>query len=174
MRLFFGLQPDSESALAIAAWRERQLPLLGRPVPEANLHITLAFLGDVSAHRLERLDQAVGQFVEQKRPPGEVLTLNQLGYWPRPGICWLGPQAWSDSLAGLARSLSRLGTAQGSKGDRGKYRPHITLMRGCDSPPPAAASEPLFRLSFDHFNLYQSHQGRSGVTYQVLESWPLG
>lgn len=174
MRLFFGLEPDSESALAITAWRDRQLPLLGRPVPVANLHITLAFLGDISTHRLERLGKTVDQFIEQKRPQGEALTLNQLGYWPRPGICWLGPQVWPDSLDSLARSLSRLGTVQGSKADRRKYRPHITLVRGCDFPPPAATSEPLFKLEFDHFSLYQSRQGSSGVTYQVLASWPLG
>ena len=53
MRLFFGLKPDSQSALDIVNRRERFLPPMLHPVPVDNLHITLSFLGQVKELQLE-------------------------------------------------------------------------------------------------------------------------
>ena len=53
MRLFFGLATPPRTAIAIADWRDRRFPADGRPVPVPNLHITLAFLGQVADERLD-------------------------------------------------------------------------------------------------------------------------
>jgi hypothetical protein len=55
MRLFFGLQLDQQTCLAIDGWVTRTLPPLPHRVPVGNLHITLTFLGNVTSRRLERL-----------------------------------------------------------------------------------------------------------------------
>ncbi len=173
MRLFFGLEPDEETALAIAAWRDRELPHSGRSVPIANLHITLAFLGEVSHHRLERLTAATDELAQAGATPSFGLVLDQLGYWAKPRICWLGPGAWPDQLNQLASSLAGLGAAQGGKRSRGQFQPHLTLARGCEIPPPAPLNPPHFELQFSHFSLFESRQGKSGVSYHPVASWEL-
>lgn len=173
MRLFFGLEPDEHTALAVAAWRDRELPSIGRAVPVANLHITLAFLGEISPHRLERLTSATDELTQAKPMAAFSLVLDQLGYWAKPRICWLGPGVWPDELNRLASSLAGLGSAQGGKRSRGQFQPHITLLRNCDIPPPAPLRPPEFQLHFSHFNLLESRQGKSGVSYHPLASWQL-
>ena len=170
MRLFFGLAAPPEAAVAIADWRDRRFPASGRPVSTANLHITLAFLGEVSERRLERLCSAVDALA----PDGPLaLELNQVGYWPRTAICWLGPRQWPVAMDKLAARLGAIGAAQGGMRTRRRYTPHITLYRGCESPPPAPLEEPAFSLAFDHFHLYASHREANGVAYRELESWDL-
>ncbi len=170
MRLFFGLATPPETAVAIADWRDRRFPASGRPVPAANLHITLAFLGDISEHRLERLCGAVDTLA----PTGPLaVELDRVGYWPRTGICWLGPCQWPGAMDSLAAKLGGIGTAQGGKRSRRRYTPHITLYRGCEVPPPAPLEAPAFRLTFDHFHLYESRRDARGAVYSSLESWDL-
>ena len=101
------------------------------------------------------------------------LELNQVGYWPRTGICWLGPRQWPVAMDKLAARLGAIGAAQGGMRTRRRYTPHITLYRGCESPPPAPLEEPAFSLTFDHFHLYASHREANGVAYRELESWDL-
>ena len=171
MRLFFALAPGASSAAALGAWRDRQVHAEGRSVPLPNLHITLAFLGEISQNRLESLCNAVDTLAPGDGPLH--LHLDQLGYWPKPGICWIGPSQWPERLETLARRLDEIGVAQGGKRSRGRYQPHITLLRGCQTPPPAPIEAPTFDLEFDHFSLFESRQGRRGVSYAETASWPL-
>lgn len=173
MRLFFALEPDSQTALQIADWRDRQFALAGRPVPVANLHITLAFLGDIAPAKLERVCLAVDEQLQRDTPRGGTLNLDQIGYWAKQGILWLGPSSCPDSLAKLSSSLQQLGTRFGCKRSRGKYQPHITLFRGCETSPPQPASFPGSVLDYRNFVLLESRQGKRGVSYHPLGQWQL-
>lgn len=173
MRLFFALEPEQRSAVDIASWRDRQLPLAARPVPLANLHITLAFLGEISVHRLERLCLSVEEYLRRKPVSGGRLNLDQVGYWPKPRICWLGPTQWPAELNQLAEGLERLGNAEGGKRKRSPFQPHITLYRACENAPPAPASPPSFSFDYQDFALMESRQGRRGVSYHPLAHWQL-
>jgi len=173
MRLFFALEPDQQTAVQIGNWRDRYFPVRGRPVPLANLHITLAFLGEVCPQRLERLGTGVDKaLAERMMPPGR-LCLDQVGFWAKPGILWLGPGTWPHSLSQLALRLAQLGSAQGSRRSRSSFRPHITLFRSCTAAPPAPVASPSIDLPYSDFALLESRQGRQGVRYQALERWPL-
>ncbi|NND67836.1 MAG: RNA 2',3'-cyclic phosphodiesterase, partial [Halioglobus sp.] len=68
MRLFFALEAEPETALAIANWRDASLLTDGRPVPAANFHITLAFVGATPHAKSERLANAVDDWVVQATP----------------------------------------------------------------------------------------------------------
>lgn len=173
MRLFFALEPDSRSAVAIADWRDRQLPGAGRPVPVTNLHITLAFLGEISNHRLERLCNSVDEYLEHRSVPGGELKLDQVGYWPKPRILWLGPAQWPDTLTQLGDALGQRGSTAGGKRKRGAFQPHITLFRGCDRAPAAPAAAPQFTFNYRDFALMESRQGKQGVSYHPLAHWSL-
>ncbi len=173
MRLFFALEPTRQTAVAIADWRDRQFPATSaRPVPMSNLHITLAFVGELPPPRLERLLQAVDDWHD--RPPGGSLQLDSTGYWPRPGIYWLGPRQWPPQLEQLVRRLGAISGQQGGKQEKRRYQPHVTLFRSCREALPQPAHPPAFSFAYDHFTLFESRQGKQGVSYHPLADWELG
>jgi len=173
MRTFFALELPPQLAMSIADWRDRQPGGTGRPVPPANFHVTLAFIGQLADDRLERLCHSVDDFLTHDRPAGSELALDHTGYWPRPGIYWLGPSTWPESLTQLATRLRALATAAGARRDRNRFQPHVTLLRSCDTPPAAPTTAPAFQLSYRHFTLFESRQGRHGVSYHSLHYWNL-
>ena len=61
----------------------------------------------------------------------------------------------------------------GGKKDRNRFQPHISLYRGCKQAPAAPAVAPDFSLSYDHLTLFESRQGRRGVSYHPVAEWPL-
>lgn len=173
MRLFFGLAPDAATTLAIAHWRDRQLSCSGRPVPPANFHLTLAFVGELHDQAIERLCIGVDDWLPGSGIGGATLHLNRTGYWNRPGIYWLGPEHWPEHLTRLAGKLGSLAGAAGGKRDRNNFLPHVTLYRRCATPPPGPAGPPSIEMSYTHCTLFESRQGRRGVSYYPLEEWPL-
>ncbi|MCB1848123.1 MAG: RNA 2',3'-cyclic phosphodiesterase [Halieaceae bacterium] len=173
MRTFFALELPAGLILQLADWRDRQLAGCGRAVPPANFHITLAFTGSLSSGALERLQLAVDSWLAGDPPRGDELLLDRIGYWSRPGIYWLGPGTWPDSLARLAGKLRQLGSAAGAPRDRNPFAPHVTLFRNCEGAPPAPARLPVFSFHYSHFTLFESRQGKSGVTYHPLRQWEL-
>lgn len=173
MRVFFGLELEAATALRIADWRERQLRCDGRPVPAANFHITLAFIGALGDSAIERLCRSVDDWLAQAPVHSATLTLDRTGFWPRPGIYWLGPALWPQHLDRLAQKLASLASAAGAKRDRNPFLPHITLFRNCVAAPPAPMAAPSIALAYRHFALFESRQGRQGVSYHVLQDWSL-
>jgi 2'-5' RNA ligase len=173
MRAFFGLELDPRTALQVNHWRERQLRCAGKPVPTANFHITLAFLGALAEPAIERLCLSVDDWLQRANITGATLQLDRTGYWHKQAIYWLGATHWPEQLTRLAHKLSSLGGAVGAKHDRNSFQPHITLYRNCHDAPPAPALPPAFTLRYEHFALFESRQGKAGVSYHVLQDWEL-
>lgn len=173
MRLFFGLELDEHTTRQVADWRDRQFALSARTVPPANFHITLAFVGELPAVALERLCLSVDDWLQHSPVAGARLTLDQIGYWHKPGIYWLGPRTWPPQLDTLARKLAGLASAAGGKRDKRGFQPHITLFRRCADAPPAPAVDPHIALDYQHFTLFESRQGKRGVSYHPLQEWNL-
>ena len=169
MRTFFALKPSMVTALAIEAWRQLSWPLLQRPIPAANYHLTLAFLGDISTSQLEYLTECAASL-----EGGEIsLTLDTLGYWNKPQILWLGPAIHPRELLDLAQRLKLSVGNCGLKIEKRTYQPHLSLARRVSPEPAAALTPPQFKCHFDSFALYESQQGRAGVHYCEVEAWPL-
>ena len=76
-------------------------------------------------------------------------------------------------LLTLAAVLQQSAMTVGARRERRPYRPHLTLFRRCDTPPPAPTEPPAFELSWTGFNLYESLQGRQGVHYRAIAGWSL-
>ncbi len=165
-KLFFAL-PAEALAPDLVAWRD-QLPWPGQPVPAANLHLTLAFLGEADQLTTTRLMAAV----ERQHCPPLTIALNETGWFGRAKAAWVGPTEWPNELTVLAKALRRHGEKLGlGNGEQG-YRPHVTLSRKA-SEPPAALPAPDFVLQADRFCLYQSLSTPDGVRYEPLACWPL-
>ncbi|HDO1312004.1 RNA 2',3'-cyclic phosphodiesterase [Aeromonas veronii] len=158
-KLFFAL-PVKELAPELIAWRD-QLPWPGQPVPQANLHLTLAFLGEADELTTRRLIAAV----ERQHCPPLSIRLDETGWFSRAKAAWIGPKEWPNELTVLAKAL-RLGN-----GEQG-YRPHVTLSRKAGEAP-APLPAPDFLLQADEFCLYQSISTPDGGRYEPLACWPL-
>lgn len=164
MRLFFALQPDPRTCLDIGSFRERTLPPLDRPVPIANLHVTLAFLGEVKEDRMEELVELAASVPVT---PFD-LTFNELGYWPKPRILWIGASTIPPALLDVVQGLAGVARTLRLQVNKRQYRAHITIARNCRTAPPASALPPAIAASFAGFTLFRSRMTRAGVRYEAL------
>lgn len=124
MRIFLALPMPPGVADALAAL---VVPLgFGRAVPEENLHLTLAFLGDLPDAQLEAAHEAMTRL-----PAAPLLVeLAGLGLFGgrRPESLHIGLADPAPMVALHARVLARLHGA-GVMPARERYTPHVTLMR---------------------------------------------
>ena len=165
-RVFFALWPDEATRTALArATRRAARAAGGRATRRENLHITVAFLGGVTAVELDRA-RAV--------PPigtGPVeLVLDTLGHWARPRILWLAPSVRPDALMALERSLWEGLVAQGFARERKVFTPHVTLCRRASAV--EAAVKPV-RWRAERLTLLESVPVERGVRYEPIQEWPL-
>jgi len=185
MRLFAALMPSAdvldglELTLAphVGAWPDL------RWARREQLHVTLAFYGEMDERGLDRLlprlERAAGRY-----PPLQ-LTLAGAGVFPSGGaharVLWTGVYGDRRTLARLAASAVAAGRRAGS-GQGGfepkAFRSHLTLAR-CRRPMDvrplveklaAFASTPWVA---DSVHLIRSHLGPQ-VHYETLKTWPLG
>ena len=170
MRLFFGLKPEPKIALEIATWRDKALPPMRHSVHVDNLHITLAFLGEIHESQLETLMSSAAQVAAS---PFEI-SMNQMGYWRKPDLLWIAAERIPDAIIALAKELGSLSVSMGSRREKRAYFPHITIVRNCRVPPPINIIKPVFTLCFSHYSLFESINTRSGVRYRQLQDWQLG
>lgn len=169
-RLFFAIALPEEIQQQIVWWRAQQFPPeAGRPLAAANLHLTLAFLGDISAEKQRALEQLAGRI----RQPGFTLTLDDAGQWLRSRVVWLGSRQPPRGLLQLADMLRAQASRSGCYQSPQPFHPHITLLR--DANHAVSIPPPGFSWSFpvQEFVLYESqfHQGRT--RYTQLNSWLL-
>lgn len=172
MRAFLALLPDRESAYRIDAWREAQWPDIGRPVDVQDLHLTLCFLGEQSPARIDALGRLVDEGGSRAAGGGRRdLLLDLPGWRPDNAVAWLESSAPPGSLAGLAKRMRGLAGRAGIRTDKRPFRPHVTIARGVDLPPPAPLDAPAIELRLGAVTLMESVRGRDGVRYVELASW---
>ena len=168
-RLFFGLAPDTSTRAALTQWAcDVAIETNGRPTPAANLHLTLAFLGDRPPAMLPRLEHAAARV----RGAAFVLTLDRMGAWRKSGIAWAGASAVPPGLvelqAGLAAELSAIGVVLEER----PFAAHVTLARRASAGHARPMTPPLHWPVGD-FALFVSEPSRGGVAYRTLASWLL-
>lgn len=166
-RLFFAVDCTPTQRRAIAQWRSELGMDNGRPVPSANFHLTLMFLGTAGTAQLPAILAAAAAV----KVPGEPLTvaLDRLEVWRPAKALVLAPSETPVALRQLVYALQQallpLGFAEAPR----EYRPHLTLFRDFHGPVPEALEAPQFNLKVRHFTLFESRRGR----YWPLAHWPL-
>jgi RNA 2',3'-cyclic 3'-phosphodiesterase len=165
-RVFFALWPDDATRAAISrATRDAVRASGGRPIAKDRLHLTVAFLGELSGAGL-----AVARAVPPISVGGFELVLDALGVWPESKILWLAPSDPPQALGELEAQLWDALVDRGFRGEERTYRPHVTLARR--SRALDAAVEPV-RWSVGELALVESFPDGRNVHYEVLERWPL-
>lgn len=169
-RLFFALELPADIQQQIIAWRAQHFtPEAGRPIAAARLHVTLAFLGDISAEKQRALEGLAGRI----RQPGFTLTLDDAGQWLRSRVVWLGCRQPPRGLLQLADMLRAQASRSGCYQSPQPFHPHITLLR--DTGHAVTLPPPGFRWSFPvtAFVLYESQFIQGRTRYTALNRWAL-
>jgi 2'-5' RNA ligase len=164
-RLFFAIElpaPYSGKSFAGAPTLSRSRP----PVAAANLHLTLAFLGDVSAEKQRALAAMAGRL-----PSRFTLHLDDAGQWLRSRVVWLGTRQPPRGLqlaiccapGGAQRLLSKPAAVSSA------YHPAARCRSGRCHPAAGFSLD----LSGQHSRFMNpSLQGRT--RYTPLQRWTLG
>ena len=165
-RVFFALWPDDATRAAISrATRDVVRVSRGRPIAKERLHVTIAFLGELTAAGLE---------VARGVPPIPVgpfeLTFDAVGVWPESKILWLAPSTMPDALGELEARLWGALVERGFRAEERVYRPHVTLARRAR--PVESAVQPV-TFAVRDLALVESFPDGRNVHYEVLERWAL-
>lgn len=169
-RLFFAIELPDEVQQSLIRWRaDNFAPEAGRPVPAANLHMTLAFLGDISAEKQRALETLAGRI----RQPGFILNLDDAGHWPRSRVVWLGTRRSPRGLLQLADMLRAQAARSGCYQSPQPFHPHITLLRDAQSVQAIPAPGFHWSVPVKAFVLYESSFARGRTRYTPLNRWTL-
>lgn len=169
-RLFFAIALPEESRQSVIQWRAETFPAeAGRPVAAANLHLTLAFLGDISEEKTQALVQQAGRI----RQRAFSLTLDDAGHWPRSGVVWLGPKQSPRGLLQLAELLRSQAARSGCSQSPLPFHPHVTLLRNATQPVSLPPRNFSWSLRVERFALFQSVFAQGRTRYQQLADWAL-
>ena len=170
-RLFFAVVPDAAARRALAALaREAQSATGGRAPREENLHLTLAFLGNVAPRRIGELEAIGAQAAAVAAP--FLLKLESVGAFREAGVAWAGTAAVPESLQRVFDSLRSLLRAAGLPAERRPFHPHVTLARRCVRGPSAVTMAPV-AWRVESIVLMASETLPGGPRYRELASWPL-
>jgi len=187
VRLFVALEIPvavrDNLAAQIKELRDLPAPLADkrlRWVRPENLHVTLKFIGEVEAAKLDGIRSALTA-IGVGAPVG--LDFRGLGFFPAeeyPRVLWAGLKA-SGNLPVLARDIDRALEGQGIARDERAFTPHLTLARfesrGFDEKLRAAIQKNSERefgaFEAREFHLIQSRLKPSGAEYTFLAAFPL-
>jgi len=191
MRLFVALDIDGVIRGRIAQFMDgvRGFAPDARWVSAESLHITLKFIGEWPAERLDELKRAL---VGIRGQPAEI-TFSGTGFFPTPKsarVFWIGIQAGPE-LASLAGAVDAATSALGVESEKRAFAPHLTLARTGSGRPQRVSSDrtnPSFRrlqeklaampapafgtMSPREFFLYESKLSPKGAVYTKLASFP--
>ena len=168
-RVFFAAWPAPEVQHALhEVARQAQRECGGRAIVARNVHLTLAFLGNIERARLPQLDAAAAGI---SGSPCE-LVIDRVEYWRHNRILWAGVERCPDPLQALVASLSTALRALGFKLDDRPYVPHVTLLRNARRAP-AGSGVPVIAWPVRDFALVESVQRGRERVYDVLRRWPL-
>jgi 2'-5' RNA ligase len=132
-----------------------------------NLHLTLAFLGEVAIDRIALLDTIATAL----DVPAFDLTLDTSGYWRHNRVVWIGTVRCPAPLLDLAQRLAAALRAHGFRDEAREYAAHITLVREARRTPVSAA--PAVSWPIADFVLVRSTPGVRASNYEIVKRFAL-
>jgi 2'-5' RNA ligase len=187
MRTFIALPLPLEMVSAINTQLQplREIHQEFRWTREENLHITLAFLGELDDPGIAIVNEAVNHAVQKKHPisigTGTIFTLPQ----GRPAnVLALGIEQGKQAIARLAADVEKRLTELGKQKnysfrtpERRIFVPHITLARRGSVPLKLSPAERNISIQaqgiIDTLRVFKSDLGRNGPVYTPLSGYPL-
>ena len=158
MRLFFAAWPPPASAAALEQWARG---CEGRVIPAANIHLTLAFLGESDPLKAASAARRV-------KGRAHDLPLEEARYWRHNRIVWAGPRETPLPLKELVDGLASELRREKFVLEERPFAAHVTLLRNA-SAPKSVAPLPKVDWPVDEFVLVSSNRS----SYEALERFPL-
>ena len=155
-----------------------------RPVRAENAHLTLKFLGEVSADSVDDVLASMRRAAARSAPFG--LRTGKLGAFPNadaPRVLWLGVEGEIAALRRLRDDLEAALAAVGFPRDRRGFSPHVTAARVRDRLSSAAAKRLMnaaavrpapVEFSVERLTLMRSDTRPGGAVYTRLGESELG
>lgn len=174
--MFFALWPEADVRAPLDSLARGCAAQAGGRAPDAaNLHLTLAFIGEVSASRITTLREIGGKATAAA--PAFVLTLDRIGAFHKQGIVWVGPSSANGAIEALAGELSLLLKAAEFDLESRPFHPHVTLARrartrNLDSTGGGPLRAPIV-WNVQRVTLAASEHARGALRYVSIGSWPL-
>lgn len=184
-RIFIAVPLDPALAGAVVEL-ERRITAAGGParwIRVEQLHFTVRFLGEITPVQVALVRRATRTVAAAASP--FPLTLQGIGAFPslhRPQVIWVGVREGAEGLARLSRALDdALAPHHFPREDR-PYVAHLTLTRVRDRRQwgdvvralSAFRETPVGTQVADRLAVMESHLGRGGARYTVVEEVPLG
>jgi 2'-5' RNA ligase len=171
LRFFYAVWPAGATRPALAALAaDAARRAGGRAAKRENLHLTLAFVGEVAGEQREVL-QAIGAGAANGTAPCS-LVLDRIGSFRDSGVVWLGASEAPPALVGLAAGLAGRLHDAGLRAERRAFRPHITVARRCPRPLMEDLAAPI-TWEIDTLTLVTSELRTDGPRYAIVARWPL-
>lgn len=162
------------------AWAEEV-----RWVRPEGIHLTLKFLGDVPANRIDPISQAVAQAVAGIRP--FTVTAEGLGVfpnWRRPRVIWVGVGGDTEVLHTLQAQVETAMAELGFEPESRPFHPHFTLGRVRQGVSSASQKrlgaalrthvvQRVGRMLVEEVSLMRSQLNPQGAIYTQLGVYPL-
>lgn len=192
MRLFLAVEVDREVRAAVARLLGEVQAALDRVERGASrgvkwsepdrMHLTLHFLGEVSGHVVERLEQVLAPPLST---PAFLVEFGGIGAFPpgrgAPRVLWLGCTGGASDLQRAHRELADRLAAVPVAVDARPFSPHLTLGRFRDPGSPRVrtaweqAAEPrVGACRVDAVTLFESRLSSAGPHYTTRLRIPLG
>jgi 2'-5' RNA ligase len=172
MRLFLGFPVPDALSLELMGVRDQAIQRMAaiRPLPvvAGNFHMTLIFLGEVTAAKMEQIAAVTEQFCAVQ----SALRLQLQRGHCFPDSAGRVFAAEAQLTSGLSRFHRLLQEALGEPAGR-PLRPHITLARLPRAFVPAPDMPLDLSYEITELCLYESEQSQWGVRYRVRRRWPL-
>ncbi|MBQ9041917.1 MAG: RNA 2',3'-cyclic phosphodiesterase [Eggerthellaceae bacterium] len=174
MRLFIAAELPGEVVEALAETSAMLRGCMrGRYVAPDSFHVTLAFLGDVEA---ARVNDAIDALEEGCRGAQSIdVALGELGSFGRrsKATLWQGFRE-ADQLQDLAQSVRAALQQRNLPFDDKPFRAHVTLMRAADLSKGALPSPALAEGRIEHVTLFKSDLSGPRPVYEPLHTVKLG
>ncbi len=166
---FFALWPDDALQKQYAKFSQQYLNgFKGKFVPTQNIHITLAFLGELNKEQIKSAKLAADGI----KTDSFVLQLDHIGFWKKPQVIWLAPSKTPKPLTELATALQSKLKERKFNVDERPFKPHLTLMRKAHKRPGALQFNPC-EWRVERFVLVRSTLEETGAIYDIIHEWPL-
>lgn len=131
-RTFIALEQDESLQRHLGETIRRMAPALPhlKWIDPASIHLTLAFLGELTDEQLAKAVESSDGAARQAAPFGYRLAqLGTFGAPRQPRVVWIGVDEPTGELTRLQRLLTRELEQRGFAGETRPFSPHLTLAR---------------------------------------------
>jgi 2'-5' RNA ligase len=129
-----------------------------------NLHLTLAFIGDLDQERAHTLARGCQDLADDVFD----WTIDTVGAFPRARVAWAGGPVDRHLADCVARARGRLDQL-GLDYNRRPFVPHVTLYRDVRRFEAGGPLDPPVRWATDHVALYAAEHDRDGPLYRRVD-----